>query len=372
MVIKLDKTGTLENLENLLEIMESEQEIKSILIMACDKNNFNKTDIDPILLKLKKPVFGGIFPEIMFGTEKFEKGTIVAGLEQSADVFFIPELSNNDVDYEKYIEDNLNLDLKTKTMFVFVDGFAQRISSLIDSLFNMFGLGMNYIGGGAGSLSFEQKPVLFTNQGLMMDGAVLALTKIESGVGVNHGWTSISEPFEVTESEGNTIKSLNWEPAFQVYKKIVESHSGKKFKNDNFFDIAKGYPFGISKFEAERIVRDPIALGENNELICVGEVPQNSFVHILTGDTNSLINASAKALEIGKNNLGSSDNTVNFFIDCISRVLFLEDDFSKELAAVSEPGVPLLGALTLGEIANNGNNYLEFYNKTCVVGILSC
>ena len=59
-----------------------------------------------------------------------------------------------------------------------------------------------------------------------------------------------------------------------------------------------------------------------------------------------------------------------FFIDCISRVLFLEGDFEQELQAVSRSGIPLIGALTLGEIANSRNDYLEFYNKTSVVGVL--
>ncbi|HEY8905633.1 MAG TPA: FIST C-terminal domain-containing protein, partial [Rhodoferax sp.] len=58
-----------------------------------------------------------------------------------------------------------------------------------------------------------------------------------------------------------------------------------------------------------------------------------------------------------------------FFIDCISRVLFLGPDFPKEMVAVNT-GQPLIGALTLGEIANNGSDFLEFFNKTAVVGLI--
>jgi hypothetical protein len=45
----------------------------------------------------------------------------------------------------------------------------------------------------------------------------------------------------------------------------------------------------------------------------------------------------------------------------------LEDSFQEELKAVKTPNKALFGALTLGEVANSGSDYLEFYNKTAVV-----
>ena len=370
MKIQLDKTGTAYALENLLTTAQADTSVQAILIMACDANAFTKEKINPILQKIKKPIFGGIFPEIIHQTDKLEKGTIVAGLTKSADVYLIPNLSDMDVDYEDILDEKITDFQRTKTMFVFVDGLSHRISALIDSLFNIFGLEMNYIGGGAGSLSFVQKPVLFTNEGLMQDAAILALTDIESGVGVNHGWTDVDGPFKVTESDRNVIKTLDWKPAFKVYKEVVEKHSGKIFTDDNFFDIVKGYPFGISKLGAEKIVRDPLSLDENDCLVCVGEVPQDVFVYILKGNTESLINAAQKALSLAVESLKPDVSyKTTFFIDCVSRVLFLNKEFSKELLAVSDESVPLIGALTLGEIANNGKDYLEFYNKTSVIGV---
>lgn len=309
MKIQLDKTGTVEALGQLIRRAEEDTEVQAILVMACDANEFTKEQADPILKTIKKPVFGGIFPEIMYKTDKLEKGTIVAGLPKSAEVHLIPNLSDMNVDYEDVLDEKIPDSPNAKTMFVFVDGLAKRISALIDSLFHIFGLEMNYIGGGAGSLSFVQKPVLFTNEGLVQDAAILALTDMESGVGVSHGWVDVQGPFKVTESDRNIIKSLDWKPAFQVYKEIVEKHSGKTFTDDNFFDIAKGYPFGISKLGAEKIVRDPLSLGENDSLICVGEVPKDVFVHILSGNTESLVNAAQKALSLGVESYKGESNS---------------------------------------------------------------
>jgi len=58
------------------------------------------------------------------------------------------------------------------------------------------------------------------------------------------------------------------------------------------------------------------------------------------------------------------------FIDCISRVLFLGDNFQEEINAILQYNQNLVGALSLGEIANTSKEYLEFYNKTSVVAVI--
>ena len=63
--------------------------------------------------------------------------------------------------------------------------------------------------------------------------------------------------------------------------------------------------------------------------------------------------------------------------DCISRSIYLGDDFEQELGRATAklrsaaPNAPLAGALTLGEIASIGDRYLEFLNKSFVVATLS-
>lgn len=58
-------------------------------------------------------------------------------------------------------------------------------------------------------------------------------------------------------------------------------------------------------------------------------------------------------------------------VDCISRVLFLQQGFRQELDAVRQSlgQRPLLGMLTLGKIANGGNFCLEFDNKTFALAV---
>ena len=105
---------------------------------------------------------------------------------------------------------------------------------------------------------------------------------------------------------------------------MVEQHSGREFTDDNFFDIAKGYPFGIVKNDAECIVRDPLMVNENNELVCVGEVEDNMLVDILNGDKESLVSAAKEATVASLNKTESPRKAI--IIDCISRILFLDKE----------------------------------------------
>jgi hypothetical protein len=218
MLIKVDRTKSINGLKNCISEVLSDKDVKGIMILACDENSYKVEEVDSILKGLSLPVFGGTFPEIIYGNEKLTTGVIVAGLSEDPEVTVIPDLSDDDADYEKLIDERFSHDKLPVTMFVFVDGLSKRISALIEALFNIFGLEMNYIGGGAGSLSFEQKPCLFTNDGLLMDSSLLVSTNIKSGIGVKHGWEMISGSFTVTESNRNEIISLDWKPAFDVYR----------------------------------------------------------------------------------------------------------------------------------------------------------
>lgn len=372
MKIKAEKTGTLKNFKKILDETVADETVKGLIILACDANGFTPDEVDEIVTNVPVPLLGGIFPELIHGQTKLTKGSIIIGLLEKPNVEIIPGLSDPDMDYEGVIDEKYPHLGDAQTMFVFVDGLATRISALIDSLFNAFGLEINYIGGGAGSLTLQQKPCLFSNQGLLEDSALLAFVNGSSGIGVSHGWHSIHGPLKATEVERNVIKTLDWQPAFDVYQRVLAETADRQITADNFFDVAKAFPFGINRLGAEKIVRDPIMVTEDGGLVCVGEIPDDSFVDIMTGDTTSLVQAAAHALEQGKasSETDNAGSTV-FFIDCISRVLFLEDDFKQELNAVYEPTMPLVGALTLGEIANSGAGYLEFYNKTAVIAVLN-
>ena len=364
--IIFEPLGDAESFAEQLKSLEADS--SAVMILACDANEFTKEALDPILQESSSTLIGAIFPSIIYKNKKYDKGTILIGLSENLHVNILSNISQKDFEsVDAEVEEHMSgFDENVKTIFAFVDGLTSNIGYSINALFDNYGLDINYIGGGSGSLSFMQKPSLFTNAGLLQDAFVYAYSTYESSVGVQHGWKSIKGPFEVTESDKTVIKMLDHRPAFELYKEVVDTFSAVPIEESNFFDVAKSFPFGINTINDEKIVRDPIVLS-GTDLVCVGNVAVGSYVDILQGYSANLIDAAKGASQLSNK---EADFEVEFmlFIDCISRVLFLEEEFDKELDAVYEKEIPLVGALTFGEIANNGHDYLEFYNKTAVVG----
>lgn len=371
MVIFFEKSGTREDLIRDCREAALNEDVKALLILACDDNGFTPDNLNGELQQIRLPIFGGIFPAIIHQNKKYERGTLVLGLSQEPILHTIPDLSSAGTDFEAVIDQMIPDTDDSRSMIVLVDGLAKRIGSLIEGLFNNFGLELNYIGGGAGSLSMVPKPCLFNNHGLVKDQAVIALLTADSGVGVCHGWEPLSGPYQITESNQNMIVSIDFQPAFDIYRRAVQPYLNQEITIENFFSLAKSHPFGLAKLGAEKLVRDPIAVTPEGAIQCVGEVPQGSYVHILSGSIQSLVGAAKTAMvNAYRRYPGKPESTTGLLIDCISRVLFLKDEFQQELDAVQAPNAPLVGALTLGEIGCSGQDYLEFYNKTCVVGVV--
>lgn len=363
--------------DSIDSLLTQDPSLESFVLLSCDANHWPIDEVNSILKASKAPIFGGIFPQIIYEQSHHERGFILIGLYhvpvwQMVDGLSQSESKGIDMQVETLSSawEALAGDV---TLFVVVDGLAKSIAKLIESLFFNFGLVHNFIGGGAGSLSFEQKPCVITPDGIKKDCALIVRLQALSGLGVSHGWQPISEPMKVTHSEQNRVISLDWKPAFQQYRQIVEAHSGLVFNDQNFFDIAKSYPFGISKLDAEMVVRDPLMLNDVQDIVCVGDVPQNVFVKVLTGTKESLIAAAQDAsnkAKVSYEHVSEKPPELTLFIDCISRVLFLGKSIDDELNVIASE-TSVVGALTLGEIANTGQDYLEFYNKTAVVCLLS-
>lgn len=339
------------------------------VVMVAENTPLDVAQLMTTLNETTCQYIGGIFPKLIFDNKLLDQGVIVTQLKGLQKIHTVRGLADGSYALEKHPE-ALGSDY---CVFTLVDGLASGISGFLSELYRSYGSEICYFGGGAGSLSLQQAPCLFSREGFLEDAAVYCLLNQTTHLGVRHGWEKLGGPFIATKTNANIVEEINWKPAFEVYRELVEADSGASFDSQAFFDIAKGYPFGMVREGSECIVRDPIAVNEQGHLICVGEVPENTFLDVLKGKNQQLIEAAEQAAMEAADQAG--EPTAAMIIDCISRVLFLDENFEQEVQAVTkalhDKGVAptMRGALTLGEISSFGEGFLEFFNKTTVVGL---
>jgi hypothetical protein len=354
----------LESLKFELAKFDKLASARSILLFAADKGHPNKEDLESVLNVFSKPLMGGVFPEIIADGVRREQGFLIMPLCHELKTVCldlkkgIPEIGRTIIDHA---ESN---PIDNPGIFCFTDALAPNKTSMIDLLYDAWGPFANYVGGGAGSLSFKPTPCIFHGHHVCENAAVLGVLDADIKVGVAHGWTAISKPIKVTETDGNSVVSLDWEPAFDVYSEQIKLHSGMDLSKDNFFDLAKTYPLGLERLDSEKIIRDPYAT-DHGRLHIVDHVPEGQYIRIMNGDIDSLLNGAKIALASSDSEL-EIEATEQFCVDCISRVLYMQEEFDRELALLNGMK-PMDGVLSIGEIANSGENVLELYNKTVVV-----
>lgn len=369
----LIKNPTIEKICSSIENLDNSEGQTVMLFFG------EKADIDYLLLiqelnHRQISFIGGIFPGIIHGNEQVLDGCLIKTMKLKGQPFLIRSLQMFH-EITPQILDLVNQSKKKLTAFTLVDGLTDNISTYLTTLHNYLGNGVNFIGGGAGSLSLKQMPCLLTNEGFFEDAALLCFLDYNIGLGVKHGWEKLYGPMVATRTDRNRIIELNWENALEAYQKILVEDGNPALEKDNFFSIAKGYPFGMYKEENEDIVRDPISYDEDGALICVGEVPENTVLYILKGETQNLIKAAKEATTDSLENI-TTKLKHTLVVDCISRTLFLEQHFTDELVQITEgiqnydDEIIPQGILSLGEISSYGEGYLEFFNKTIVIGSL--
>ncbi|MCJ8275264.1 MAG: FIST C-terminal domain-containing protein [Bdellovibrionales bacterium] len=356
------------DIKNTIQQLQQDKS-KHYLVLSAEKSDKLLNECLEAMNKAGLSYFGGSFPSIISEYQVHEEGLVIAAIESSWSPLIIEDLSKTNQVIKKLGQ--LKNIKNGQSCLTFVDGLSHQTPFFLNQLYSHLGPNYRYLGGGAGSLSLKPTPCLFDNQGFYSNGAIILLTDKKWSIGVQHGWEPISEPMVATEVQGNNIKKINWRPAIEVYKEVIGELTSDQLTIENFFNVAKSFPFGILKESDDCVVRDPIILNEDGSITCVGSIPKGSSIQVLTAKSEQLLNAAEKAANEALEE--TSEPQISLIIDCISRGIFLGDEITNELGVANKSNPPhnSIGALTLGEIASSKNGLLELYNKTFVYGAVA-
>ncbi|MBS1190251.1 MAG: hypothetical protein H6R10_2043 [Rhodocyclaceae bacterium] len=326
------------------------------------------------------PLVGAIFPALVAGEEFRTNGVWLLRFERmpyAALYDELPQAGISAAEVAERIAEGVRGELDDTpdaTLFLLFDAQVPNIGTLLDELYLHLANRVHYLGANAGSETFQPMPCLFDNDRVVGNGVLAMLLQPHRGGILEHGYGAPEEMIYATSTEGNRIVHIDWRPAFEVYRELMQKQYGVEITRDNFYNYAVHFPFGIVRANHSVLVRIPVMLGEDGSLFCVGEVPPNSLLTLLEApsvDSTHTQEALNRGL-VGLNGDIAGRELLLFY--CAGRNMHLGNAAAThELAGlVRLTGVSrLAGAKSLGEIGpSTVGGYPLFHNATLVATCL--
>ncbi|MGI2171436.1 FIST signal transduction protein [Shewanella sp. MF05960] len=351
------------------------QKAQYILVLMGSQSTLRIESIPAIAVATPVPLNACIIPGVIFEDHYSYKGVLVLGFKDKICSLLIPDIAaSHDVlcqQLQQFVASNGTLG----SAGIFVDGLSPAVEPFIATVYENLGSDRILIGAGVGDLNNRFNMCVANEQGCFSNAAIIFCLSntVKLQVEGKHDLPQVAGPYLVTEAKDNIIYSLNYQPAADIYSDAISKVSGMDITQDEIAQHIHSYPFGLKQLNEEYLVRDIIAVN-GNSLVCVGNVAENSLVYILNATKDILITAASDAGKQFAQKL--QPNTAEqmhyvVLIDCISRALFLNDEYQLELNAINAQmpvGKKLAGVLSIGEIKNTDQGAIQFLNKTIVLG----
>jgi hypothetical protein len=260
---------------------------------------------------------------------------------------------------------------RSRAILIFVDAVGGQGAEAVRGAVREGGTAAAWAGGGAGGDNLGgTRTSLLARGSAYYDHVVVAALDLPGpiGVGMRHGWRPYGPPLMVTRSEGAIAHELEYEPAFEMYRRIAVNR-GDDVSAESFAAFAMSHPLGIPQADGEHVIRDPLNVEQDGGLRCISEVPDGALVRLMQGNPRALLVAAQEAAVAARKRAGGILGGALVF-DCVSRSLMLGDEIGEELRGFQTAigmQVPLMGCLTFGEIGALGAGVPQFHNKAAVV-----
>jgi len=312
---------------------------------------------------------GAVFPELIGAGALQKRGAVLLRLA-GAPPLLVEDVAGPEA-VERvcaaavgYVEGNVG-SVADAALFCIFDALVPNIASHLDAWYLSLADRVRYFGANAGNERFVSEPCLFDAEKFVANGVLLQLLPGHPGASLEHGYAVPERAITATSARGNSIVQIDWRPALDVYRELMQSQYGVAIDRDNFYAHAVHFPFGILRADGEVLVRIPVALGAEGEIVCVGEIPPNAVLTLLDARAGSGQAAAALARKLARHGAAAGGDLLLFY--CAGRRMHVGAGFAAELAAVArETGArQVAGALSLGEIGGaHTDGYPLFHNAT--------
>ncbi|MCA9401811.1 MAG: FIST C-terminal domain-containing protein, partial [Candidatus Omnitrophica bacterium] len=244
-----------------------------------------------------------------------------------------------------------------RQLYIFYfDGQLENTTTFLKGVQEVLGSVFPIVGGGSSDdYHFDRSFQIFNDQVLKNSacGILLGGGQFSVGVSGRHGWKPVGRPRIVTQSQGNVIYKID----DQVAAKIYEEYFGGEVENmrlDQFGRIAILYPLGIYvEGSEEYLLRNAISVQADGSIVCQGNVPDDSSIHIMIGNKESCKDAVSQAAQEAKKNLLGKPPKLVLVMESIARLKLLGRQAKEEIGRIQKifgSNTPIFGMYTYGEI----------------------
>jgi len=177
------------------------------------------------------------------------------------------------------------------------------------------------------------------------------------GIGMEHGFSPISKPRQITKAHMNILYELDQHPASSVYEEYFGSAATEAAQGSALTRGLIAYPLGIQHDNSARqfLLRNVMTFGPNGSLVCTGEVTEGSWVQLMIGSKELALEAAVSAAQAAIRPLRSVRCVLVF--DSVVRKRLLGQEVATEIHRIRQvvgASVPLAGCYTYGEQAPLG------------------
>jgi hypothetical protein len=281
-------------------------------------------------------------------------------------------LSNNNIDDlgEKIKHDLLTPDLKS--ILILSEGSYINGTELINELINQTNGLVPIFGGLAGDEYNFKKTIVGLNADAT-SGKIVAIgfygNHIHFGYGSEGGWGDFGPEREVTQSEKNILYKVGDRFALDLYKEYLGKYAEELPGSSLYFPLSMK-----ENIDSTPVVRTILSIDEEKKsMTFAGNIPTGSYVRLMKGNIDKLIDASSSAaLKTLKE--PSTKTQLALLVSCVGRRIVLGERVSEELEVVKEifgKNTILCGFYSYGEISPTLKNVAcELHNQTMTIATI--
>lgn len=314
---------------------------------------------------------GAVFPSLLVHDQQEYRGAIMVSVVGAPPPCLIPAA---DVDTAArkvcdYVDTTLHGD-DTGTLLCIFDAMVPNIGSHLDAWYLGLANRVRYAGINAGNERFTPAPCLFDTDTLVGDSVLVQLLPHHPGAAVQHGFVNPDDLISATSADANRIVQIDWQPALEVYSRLIRERYGIVVDRDNFYTHAIQFPFGIVRADGEMLIRIPVALADDGSIACVGEIPPNSILALLDARNDLAPVPALLADDLAERAPERHGGDLLVFY-CAGRRLYMGEHMEEELAEIARrtSAPQVLGALSLGEIGGARSGGYPLFHNAAVVGL---